>query len=79
MSIRGTVTLECDRKNCHAELVIDANADANIESVKWGLNVELAANDWVIDDNGDLWCPDCAAPDERDEAYERAAARDRLD
>jgi hypothetical protein len=76
--IRGTVTIECDRPKCYAELVVDVTTnDANIQ--KWGLTVEVGASGWRVDDDGQCWCPECAErADERDdEAYERAAARAR--
>jgi hypothetical protein len=58
MSIRGTVTLECDSPKCHAELVIDAE-DANLCGETGSLLIELIAAEWVLDDNGLLHCPQC--------------------
>jgi hypothetical protein len=78
MGIRGTVTLECDRKGCHAEEVIEAE-DAT-ETMRGDALVGFLfhAPDWVVDDDGLLHCPQCCEDDrQRDEAYERAAARAR--
>lgn len=78
MSIRGTVTLECDTKGCHAERVFDDEEIADeLMAMGSGLNVGLHADRWRLDDDGLIHCPQCCEPDERDEAYERAAARAR--
>jgi hypothetical protein len=58
MSIRGSVTLECDSKGCHAEQVIDA-IDSNLCGETKCLLVELVAPDWVMNNDGDLRCPQC--------------------
>ena len=76
MSIRGSITLECDQKGCHAELVLDGDG-ANVTNGRRLLTLELLAPEWHQDEQGDLWCPDCANHEERDEAHERAAARAR--
>jgi len=76
MSIRGSITIECDRPDCHAEIVL---FELDIEAEprrRGGVDLTAYAPDWRMD--GDLFiCPQCAEPDERDEAYERAAARAR--
>jgi hypothetical protein len=76
MSIRGTVTLECDSKGCHAELVIEADSCLTDNS-EGGMSLEFSAPDWHEDDDGLIHCPQCCQPEERDEAYERAAAKAR--
>lgn len=76
MSIRGTVTIECDSKGCHAEEHIgDLDMEDYLEPSRTGLRLELHAHGWTMDDEGGLHCPECNT--ERDEAYERAAARAR--
>jgi hypothetical protein len=78
MSIRGTVTMECDTPNCRAELVIDAE-DADLTMTRHGAKAGFSS-DWLLDDGGELRCPDCqneSRQPERDDAYERAAARAR--
>lgn len=78
MSVRANVTLECDSKGCHAELVMDATDVQYAEKFSSsGLQLEFYASEWQMDEHGDLHCPQCCDPDERDEAYERAAARAR--
>ena len=74
MSIRASVTFECDSKGCHAELVFDGT-DANVLTRRGGLDAQFFAYGWVMDDDDLLHCPACC--EERDEAYERAAARAR--
>lgn len=77
MAIRGELTLECDTPQCHAEQVLQAE-DANIVHGKRGsLELELFAPDWIELEDGTLQCPDCRHAEERDEAYEKAAARAR--
>lgn len=75
MSIRGTVTLECDTKRCHGALDIEAHEWADLIVQKhWGLDIAVAANGWRVDENGDLICPQCVEDDEqRSDAHERAA------
>jgi hypothetical protein len=79
MAIRGDVTIECDRKACHAEIVLYAAEDAVITATKHGsIELTLTAAGWRVDDEGGVLCPDCLdAEGNRDEAYERAAARAR--
>lgn len=61
MSLRGSITLECDQKGCHAELVI-GDLELQIDVMKNGdLVIEGFADGWREDDHGLLWCPDCAA------------------
>jgi hypothetical protein len=58
-------------------LVFDVDG-SDIEQRKKGLGVQYYADGWHEDDNGELFCPQCSgADDDRDEAYERAAARAR--
>ncbi len=65
MSIRGSVTLECDSKGCHAEEVIAAE-DFNLAD-KWiYIDVSAAFNGWRVDDDGNIHCPQCC-----DEGRER--------
>jgi hypothetical protein len=58
MSVRGTVTLECDSKGCHAELVIDAE-EISIDNDESGLAMALSAHGWRMDDDCDIHCPAC--------------------
>ena len=76
MSIRGSITIECDQKDCRAEIVIEADI-SDVEIKKAGVSLDVYASGWRLDDDEQFWCPQCAEPDERDEAYERAAARAR--
>lgn len=65
MSIRGSITIECDRSSCHAEIVLEAD-DATIRESNRGMAVELNAAGWHTDeDGGDIWCPECLAAAER--------------
>ena len=75
MAIRGTVTLECDTKGCHGEEVFDDLDPSDITADRHGLLVKRHVNGWAMDDEGGLHCPQCC--EERDEVYERAAARAR--
>ncbi len=78
MSIRGRIVLGCSERGCHAEAVIDAEDLAPERSKRGtGVNVTAYADGWVVDEDGEVHCPACC--EERDEAYERAAARDRND
>jgi hypothetical protein len=81
MSIRGSVTLECDRPKCHAEQVFEAE-DFDFEVCRERLFIEQCVDDWHMDEDGDLWCPQCLgeAREKADRAadpHERAAARAR--
>jgi hypothetical protein len=76
MSIRGKIVIECDRKGCHAEIVVAADI-ADVQIKKHGVSADLYADGWRLDDDERFWCPQCAEPDTRDETYERAAARAR--
>jgi hypothetical protein len=76
MSIRATVTYECDSPDCHAELVLDAT-DAELVKARGGVQAEFYGYGWQMDDDDQIHCPQCCEEDPRDEAYERAAARAR--
>lgn len=77
MSLRCSLTIECDRPTCQAEIVIrDLDIDVEPRS-RGGLDIAAFAPDWWQDENEQFICPQCAAEDERDPAYERAAARAR--
>lgn len=76
MSIRGSLTIECDQPKCHAEIVLEAR-DFTLGPAPRGTDVGVFAYGWHVNDDEQFICPQCAAPDERDEAYERAAARAR--
>lgn len=66
MSIRGSVTLECDTKGCEAELVVgDLDFDATYEEFV-GIVLALYAHDWVMDDDGGIHCPQCCEENPRD-------------
>jgi hypothetical protein len=58
MSIRGTVTLECDTKGCHAETVIMPET-GDCLYCDGSLKVQLSATDWQLDCEGNLHCPQC--------------------
>lgn len=60
MSIRGTVTLECDSKRCTGSLDIEAHEwlDCTVQKT-WGLDLSMGAHGWILDENGDLHCPQC--------------------
>jgi hypothetical protein len=73
MSIRGTITIECD--SCDGELVLDDRDIDVFPQKRGGLELTAYAAEWVEDEDGLLHCPQCC--EERDEAYERAAARAR--
>ena len=67
MAIRGSITLECDSKGCHAEEVMDGNGLCNFTRGA-GVVFELMASGWVLDDDGLLHCPQCCEEGhERDE------------
>jgi hypothetical protein len=72
MSIMGRVYLTCDSKGCHGEEIIEAE-DFNGDDIKHSLKVSATFAGWTMDDDGGLHCPACN--EERDDAYERAAAR----
>jgi hypothetical protein len=81
MSIRGAITLECDRKNCHAEQVFEGE-DLDFDVRKERLFIEQCVDDWHMDEDGDLWCPQCLEEarqnaDRAADSHERAAARAR--
>jgi hypothetical protein len=72
------VTFECDTRGCHAEYVIDAEDADLAEGGHSSVRAGFYAGDWVLDDDGLLHCPQCCDEGrERDDAYERAAARSR--
>jgi hypothetical protein len=75
MSVYGTIHVECETKTCHACLTVDMTDD-DINITRNGFDVTLFADGWRVTDDG-VMCPDCAGMDERDDAYERAAARAR--
>lgn len=79
MSIRGSITIECDRPKCHAEIVLDGR-DADSDTTFNELSLELYVPGWRLDDEGMFWCPDCAEPHERekhdDDGREYADPRD---
>jgi len=59
MSIRGTITLECDSPKCHAEFVL-GDLDLEVAPQRGGgLEVAAYAAEWVEDDDGLLHCPQC--------------------
>lgn len=77
MSIRGTVTFECE--SCHAEEVMDADEVNYTEGAKQGISIEFYAGGWVMDDDGDLHCPQCCEDDRAkgdDDGREYADPRD---
>lgn len=77
MSIMGRVMLECDTKGCHGCQVVEAE-DFDGTDIKRSLTVTASFAGWVMDDDGDIHCPQCCEEGrERDDAYERAAARAR--
>jgi hypothetical protein len=59
MSIRGVITVECDTKDCHAEDVLDADSADFTEGMKSGVQIELYAAGWRMDDDGLFHCPQC--------------------
>lgn len=63
MSIRGSVTIECDRKGCHAEIVLQAE-DATVHPRRHGLELDLSAAEWREDGLDVYVCPQCATADE---------------
>jgi hypothetical protein len=75
MSRRGDIVVECDSRDCYAEVIYrPERLDEPIADC-------LEHDGWARKDGKD-YCPDCVkagSEPERDEAYERAAARDRLD
>jgi hypothetical protein len=65
MSIRATVTYECDSPDCHAELVLDAT-DAELVKARGGVQAEFYASGWVMDDDDQIHCPQCCKEDPRE-------------
>ena len=65
MAIRGTVTLECDSKGCHAEEVI-GDLEFDVRPLERGLEIEMFSAGWRMDDDGKLHCPQCQEERERD-------------
>ena len=58
MSIRGTVTFDCD--SCHGEQVFDSDEmNDYLEQRRTGLALDLHAHGWTMDDEGLLHCPQC--------------------
>jgi hypothetical protein len=53
--------------------------DFSAEIPRAKLLLSYIVDEWKLDDDGNLWCPQCRdeAENHRDEAYERAAARSR--
>lgn len=79
MSIRGSITVECDRRKCQAELVIEGE-DATVTETRHGLSLALSAAEWRQDDEGYFWCPQCQEENPRvkgeDDGREYADPRD---
>ena len=69
MSIRGSVTLECDSKDCRAETVLE-DLDIEITPERWGLAIEAHASGWVRVADDQFRCPQCT-----EEAREREDRR----
>jgi hypothetical protein len=69
MSIMGRVMLECDTKGCHGSETIEAE-DFDAKDIKRSLTVTASFSGWVMDDDGELHCPQCCEegrePDEDD-------------
>jgi hypothetical protein len=67
MSIRGTITIECD--SCDGELVLDDRDIDVFPQKRGGLELTTYAAEWVEDEDGLLHCPACIDehPRERDE------------
>jgi hypothetical protein len=63
MSIRGTVTLECDSKGCHAEEVIDAEDASIAAGLDRGVSCLFHFGDWLMTTDGNLHCPQCVEKD----------------
>lgn len=59
MSLRGSVTIECDQPNCHAELVLGLK-DIDIDEGRLGVYFNAYADGWRCDAHDHFWCPDCA-------------------
>lgn len=80
MSIRATVTLECDSPGCHAELVLDGT-DAEIVNARGGVQAEFYASGWVMDDDDQIHCPCCEERREmhKDDGVEYGDPRDHRD
>lgn len=80
MSIRGSVTFECDQPRCHAEFVRQFVSDDEVNIDRYGLSVEASAEGWRMDDDGLLVCPQCADENPRekgdDDGVEYADPRD---
>lgn len=79
MSIRGAITLECDRPKCHGEDVLDAKDFDLVVKRRGDIWLEAEACGWREGDDGELWCPQCVEEALRrdDDGHERAAARAR--
>ena len=75
MSRRGEICVECDSDDCYAEVIYrPENLDEPIHDL-------LVTDGWQRKDGKD-YCCECVrehGDGDRDEAYERAAARDRAD
>lgn len=57
MSLRGSITLECDIPTCHGELVI-GDLDIDATSTRSGIDLSAYALYWEM--RGDrLICPQC--------------------
>lgn len=65
MSIRGSITVECDRPTCRAEIVLEGE-DAKVTLNRHGLALDVSAPGWSVRYDGDIVCPDCAFPPERE-------------
>jgi hypothetical protein len=73
MSIMGRVMLECDTKDCHGSEVIEAE-DFNASDIKRSLTITASFAGWVMDDDGELHCPQCCQ-DAQDAAEKDAEIR----
>jgi len=62
MSIRGEFTIECDQKDCGAEIVLKpvdvCNGDQQPDK-RLGIVIEVYAHGWRLDDDERVWCPQC--------------------
>ena len=60
MSIRGQLTIECDRKGCHAEIVLGPD-ECDLEPKRGGIEIDLYAYGWMVDDlePARFVCPEC--------------------
>ena len=69
MSIRGVITLECDRPSCHGEDVLDAKDFDLVVKRRGDIWLEAEACGWREGEDGELWCPQCVEKElRRDEA-----------